>query len=64
MVNNPFCTFVRHKDLFSQCELIRSFQRSSSHLLKQSLIENFIFWAAHCLYLIISRYPTTWPLEY
>ena len=31
------------KDFFSKCDQIRSFQRVWSHLLKKSLMENFIF---------------------
>ena len=31
------------KDFFSKCDQIRSFLRIGSHLLKQSLMENFIF---------------------
>ena len=31
------------KDFFSKCDQIRSFLRIWSHLLKKSLIENFIF---------------------
>ena len=33
------------KDFFSKCDQIRSFLRIWSHLLKKSLMENFIFWA-------------------
>ena len=33
------------KDFFSKCVQIRSFLRIWSHLLKKSLIENFIFCA-------------------
>ena len=33
------------KDFFSKCDQIRSFLRVWSHLLKKSLIENFIFHA-------------------
>ena len=33
------------KDLFSKCYQIRSFLRIWSHLLKKSLMENFIFCA-------------------
>ena len=33
------------KIFFWKCEQIRSFLRISSHLLKKSLMENFIFWA-------------------
>ena len=31
------------KDFFSKCDQIRSFLRVWSHLLKESLMENFIF---------------------
>ena len=34
-----------NKDFFSKCEQIRSFLRICSHLLKKSLMENFIFCA-------------------
>ena len=33
------------KDFFSKCQQIRSFLRIWSHLLKKSLMENFIFCA-------------------
>ena len=33
------------KDLFSKCDQIRSFLRTWSLLLKNSLMENFIFYA-------------------
>ena len=33
------------KDFFSKCDQIRSFLRIWSHLLKKSLVQNFIFWA-------------------
>ena len=33
------------KDFFSNCDQIRSFLRIWSHLLKKSLMENFIFCA-------------------
>ena len=35
------------KGFFSKCDQIRSFLRISSHLLKQSLMENFIFCAVY-----------------
>ena len=35
------------KDLFSKCDQIRSFLMIWSHLLKKSLMENFIFCAVH-----------------
>ena len=46
------------KDLFSKCDQIRSFLRIWSHLLKKSLMENFIFWAVHigCLFKIRQKY--------
>ena len=36
------------KDFFSKCHQIHSFLRISSHLLKKSLMENFIFCAVLC----------------
>ena len=33
------------KGFFSKCDQIRSFLRIWSHLLKKSLMENFILWA-------------------
>ena len=33
------------KDFFSKCDQIHRFLRIWSHLLKKSLIENYIFWA-------------------
>ena len=38
------------KDLFSKCDQILSFQRIWSHLLKKSLMENFIFCAVNVLW--------------
>ena len=35
------------KDFFSKCDQIRSFLRIWSHVLKKSLMENFIFSAVH-----------------
>ena len=35
------------KDLFSKCDQIRSFLHIWSHLLKKSLMENFIFCAVY-----------------
>ena len=37
------------KDFFSKCEQIRSFLRIWSHLLKKSVMENFIFCAVSTL---------------
>ena len=37
------------KYFFSKCDQIRSFLRISSHLLKKSLMKNFISRAAHFL---------------
>ena len=33
------------KDFFSKCDQIRSFLRIWSHLLRKSLMENFVFYA-------------------
>ena len=38
------------KDFFSKCDQIRRKLRIWSHLLKKSLIENFIFCAVKCLF--------------
>ena len=35
------------KDFFSKCDQIRSFLRIQSHLLKKSLMENFVFFPVH-----------------
>ena len=35
------------EDFFSKCDEIRSFRRIWSHLMKKSLMENFIFWAVY-----------------
>ena len=35
------------KDFFSKCDQIRSFLRIWSHLLKESVMENFIFCAVY-----------------
>ena len=35
------------KDFFSKCDQIYSLLRIWSHLLKKSLMENFIFWAVY-----------------
>ena len=47
------------KDLFSKCDLIGSFPRIWSHLLKKSLMENFIFCAVfqffHILVIILVK---------
>ena len=37
------------KDFFGKCDQIHSFVRIWSHLLKKSLMENFIFCAVHLL---------------
>ena len=41
------------KDFFSKCDHIRSFLLIWSHLLKKSLMENFIF--SHCMLLVLYR---------
>ena len=38
------------KDFFSKCDLIRSFLRIWSHLLKKSSMENFIFCAVYLVF--------------
>ena len=43
-------TYTAQKMNFSKCDQIRSFQRIWSHLLKKSLMENFIFCAVLRLY--------------
>ena len=40
------------KDFFSKCDQIRSFLRIWLHLLKESLIENFIFCVAEMVILL------------
>ena len=47
-VKEMHCTKMKFsiKDFFSKCDQIRSFLRTCSHLLKKSLMENFIFCAA------------------
>ena len=42
------------KDFFSKCDQIRNFLRIWSHLLKKSLMENFIF----CAVLVMSNEDT------
>ena len=45
--NNPTVLKMKFsiKDFFSKCDQIHSFLRIWSHLLKKSLVENFIFCA-------------------
>ena len=47
------------KKFFSKCDQIRIFLRNWSHLLKKSLMENFIFCAVQCC----SQYDITRHLE-
>ena len=42
-------------DVFSKCDQIRSFLRISSHLLKKSLMINFIF-VKHKIYILYERH--------
>ena len=42
------------KDFFSKCDQIRSFLRIWSHLLKKSLMENFIFCAVRANLRVLS----------
>ena len=60
VIANSFCKVLFYtaqkmkfsiKDFFSKCDQIHSFLRIWSHLLKKSLMENFIFCAV--LYLIV-----------
>ena len=44
------------KDFFSKCDQIRSFLRIWSHLLKKSLMENFIFCAVMvCIWIVLTQ---------
>ena len=56
------------KDFFSKCEQIRSFLRIWSRLLKESLMENFIFlcseWNTQCRTSPITFYVTYYILHY
>ena len=47
------CTKLKFstRDFFSECDQVFSFLRIWSHLLKQSLVESFIFWAVSPAYL-------------
>ena len=45
LVHTPEKMKFSNKDFFSKCDQIRSFLRIWSHLLKKSLMENFIFCA-------------------
>ena len=49
------------KDFFSKCDQVRSFLGIWSHLLKKSLMENFIFCAVlvKCRKSPISEHPST-----
>ena len=47
------------KDFFSKCDQIRRKLRIWSHLLKKSLIENFIFCAVKCLLFKCNLQDTT-----
>ena len=46
------------KDFFSKCDQIRSFLRIWSHLLKKSLMENFIFCAVQ-----VKIFPVKPPMK-
>ena len=54
------------KDFFSKCDQIRSFMRIWSHILKKSLIKNFIFRALKFLLKRIRRsiYSTDFTISY
>ena len=53
------------KDFFSKCDQIRSFLRVWSHLLKKSLMENFVFRAVkgRGLGLVAPGYQFILPLD-
>ena len=52
------------KDFFSKCDLIRNFPRIWSHLLKKSLMENFIFCAVSATIIIsVGRKRTVFPVK-
>ena len=42
-------------DLFGKCDLIRSFLRIWLHLLKKSLMENFIFCAVFAVFSVVEH---------
>ena len=46
------------KDFFSKCDQIRNFLQIWSHLLKKSLLKNFIFCAVICPKLGIPTHPS------
>ena len=53
---------ISMKDFFNKCDQIRGLWRIWPHLLKKSLIENFIFCAVHVseegpLFFILSQFP-------
>ena len=49
------------EDFSSKCDQIRSFVRIWSHLLKKSLMENFIFCAVHNLrYTLVGSSDVAW----
>ena len=47
------------KDFFSKCDQIRSFLRIWSHLLKKSLMENFIFCAVFIVLFFLQIAPSS-----
>ena len=53
------------KDFFNKCDQIRSFLRIWSHLLKKSLMENFIFCAVilSIFYVMFIHFFLTFPLN-
>ena len=55
--------YLSVKDIFSKCDQMNSFLRIWSHLLKKSLMENFIFCAIqHWIYQLLKIIPSILPV--
>ena len=50
------------KDFFNKCDQIRSFLRIWSHLLKKSLMENFIFCAVFIAF-VVPKFAKVWHID-
>ena len=50
------------KDFFNKCDQIRSFLRIWSHLLKKSLMENFIFCAVFIAF-VVPKFAMVWHID-
>ena len=61
-----YCTKMKFsvKDFFSKCDQIRSLLRIWSNLLKESLMENFIFWAVMVAFLTELLHAETWARRF